>query len=88
MAFRNFACSSHLECPFAWTSSVRFYTVFILMMLMTLILIILIILIITITMLIKVSRLVPESGGSLGLGAKAEPGEKKVEKQIHQIHNT
>ena len=40
-----------------------------------------------IIMLIKVSRLVPESGGSLGLGAKAEPGEKKVEKQIHQVHN-
>ena len=40
-----------------------------------------------IIMLIKVSRLVPESGGSLGLGAKAEPGEKKVEIQIHQVHN-
>jgi len=29
----------------------------------------------------QVSRLVPESGGSLGLGAKAEPGDKKVEQE-------
>ena len=46
------------------------------------ILAIFILIIFFIIMLIQVSRLVPESGGSLGLGAKAEPGDKKVKKAI------
>ena len=80
---RSCVCSSPLACPFAWTLSVRLYTV-------TILAIFILIIIFIIIMLIQVSRLVPESGGSLGLGAKAEPGDKKVKKAIsinYHIHD-